>query len=415
MKGFFNLPQQSKETKGRILACSSCGLYQSVLFPKMQAFGNFRKEILNIGEAPGESEDKKGKQWQGKVGRLLKDTYESLGIDLFEDCLNINAINCRPTDKKGANRPPSPHEVACCRRRVLKVIEQHKPKIIMILGGQALLSIMGHRWNKDLGGIMKWRGWTIPDRDFNAWICPTFHPSFIARSGGKSNIPGKFKPPTIEAITIWKQDLKQAMQLIDRPIPEYQNEEKYVQIIDDLSIFDSIDKKSWVTIDYETTGLKPHAKGHKIICASVAINDKDCYAFMMPEDSKKRRPFIKLLRNKDISKVAHNMKFEQAWSQVYLKTSVQGGKWDTMLAAHVLDNRPGITSLKFQTYVNFGRMGYDDNISSYLKGTDKKNSNAHNRITELLEKPNGKEELLIYCGLDSIFAYKLAEKQGVIT
>ena len=107
MKGFFNLPQQSKETKGKILGCSSCGLFQSVLSPKMQAFGNFEKGILNIGEAPGETEDRKGKQWQGKVGRLLRDTYDSLGIDLFEDCLNINAINCRPTDKHGANRPPS--------------------------------------------------------------------------------------------------------------------------------------------------------------------------------------------------------------------------------------------------------------------------------------------------------------------
>ena len=71
------------------------------------------------------------------------------------------------------------------KKLALKIIEKYKPKVIILLGGSSLLSMIGYRWKKDLGGITKWRGWTIPDRDFKAWICPTFHPSYVDRKQEK--------------------------------------------------------------------------------------------------------------------------------------------------------------------------------------------------------------------------------------
>jgi len=182
----------------RTLTCPSCGLYRYVKTPRMQPFGRFKKRILNVGEAPGETEDRRGKQWQGKTGRLLQRMYHKLGIDLFEDCLNINAVNCRPLTKRGSNRSPTSHEIACCRKRVLDLIKEYKPHLIVCLGNPAIESLIGHRWKKDLGGITKWRGWTIPDRDFKAWLCPTFHPSYVNRMDRQ------------EVDTIWEQDLKRA-------------------------------------------------------------------------------------------------------------------------------------------------------------------------------------------------------------
>ena len=60
----------------------------------MAPYGNFKKKILNIGEAPAEFEDSKGIPWQGRTGRLLQEAYKKVGIDLFNDCLNINAVSC---------------------------------------------------------------------------------------------------------------------------------------------------------------------------------------------------------------------------------------------------------------------------------------------------------------------------------
>lgn len=403
-QGFFTAKQMESKSRpnGKIYSCVSCGLYRDVLNPKMKPFGNFKKNILNIGEAPGEIEDKRGKQWQGKTGRLLQKTYRRLGIDLFEDCLNVNAVNCRPIDKEGINRTPNNYEIDCCRKNVLQIIEQYRPKVIVLLGNAALYCLLGHRWKKDLGGIMKWRGWTIPDHDFNAWICPTFHPSFVGRSEE-------------EIETIWIQDLEQIIRQTHNRFtghiyfPTFR--EPNIEIIEDLSIvFSSYRIIELISIDYETTGLKPHAKGHRIICASVALSENGAYVFMMPKNQKARQPFIDLLANPDIGKMAHNIKFEETWSAVRLQQPIQNWTWDSMLATHVLDNRPGITNLKFQVYVNFGIIDYASEITPYLQAPTK-DGNGMNRIYELLKQPGGQEKLLEYCGLDAIYEYRLAMKQ----
>lgn len=398
MKGFFDISEiRTVDPKQKTVSCASCGLYQYVLSPRMKPFGNFKKRILNIGEAPGETEDQKGRQWQGKVGRRLQREYKRLGIDLFEDCLNINSINCRPTDSKGANRPPSYQEVACCRKRVLDVIEQYNPQVIVLLGNHAVESIIGHRWKKDLGGITKWRGWQIPDRDLGAWICPVFHPSYVERED---------KP---EVDLIWQKDLEAAISMTRIKFPEWQDEKQFVEIID-WSELSPIPDGSIVAIDYETTGLKPHASGQRIVCAGIARSAIHAQVFMMPDRPRERQGWIKMLANPQVKKMAHNMKFEQAWSVNRLRQGVYGWFWDSMLAAHIIDNRPGITNLKFQTYINFGVVDYASEITPFLQ-SNSKNGNAMNKLLDKISDPDFRNDLMKYCGLDAIYEYKLAMKQ----
>lgn len=388
--------EEVKGSIGRNQTCASCGLYSKVLNPRMKPFGKFKKGILNVGEAPGEVEDRRGKQWQGRAGRLLRRTYKRLGIDLFRDCLNINAVNCRPKNKNGNNRAPTDKEIACCRKRVLEVIEQYKPKVIIVLGNAAITSLLGHRWKKDLDGITKWRGWTIPDRDFEAWLCPTYHPSFVMRGDEKE-----------EVMTIWERDLKQAFSMIDKPLPNFEDDTQKIEITDDLSFIEYL--PPLISFDYETTGLKPYDKGHRIVCASIGIYDY-AYVFMMPRSRSKRAPFLNLLKNPRIGKTAHNIKFEDTWSIVRLKQKVNSWKWDSEIAAHIFDNRAGITSLKFQTYIHFGIVDYASEIEPYLK-SGSKSGNTKNRVLELVESREGREKLMIYCGLDSLYQFKLATKQ----
>jgi DNA polymerase len=400
MGGFFTKKEMESSSRpdGKTYSCVSCGLHKFCKSPKMEPFGNFKKGILNIGEAPGEAEDRVGKPWQGKTGKLLERMYASLGIDLFDDCLNINAINCRPEN----NRTPDNYEIDCCRKIVLRVIDERKPKLIIALGNSAIYSLFGRRWKKDLGGITKWRGWTIPDQDLNAWVCPTFHPSYVERENAQ------------EVDTIWKGDLKQAFELVvgNRSVPFPVYKDPHVEFIADLSrLRKEIPSGSIVAFDYETTGLKPHAEGHRIICASVATSGDHVYTFFIPDRRKDVLPFIELLKDPTIGKMAHNMKFEEEWSSEIFLTPVQNWEWDSMLAAHLLDNRQGVTGLKFQTFVNFGVADYASEISPYLHSTDYKNGNAFNQIQTLLDLPGGREKLLMYCALDSIFQYKLAMKQ----
>jgi hypothetical protein len=255
---------------------------------------------------------------------------------------------------------------------------------------------------------MKWRGWTIPDQDFNAWICPTFHPSYVHRA--KSN-PYNFDGHTAEE-TIWIDDLRQAIRCLKIPFPVYQ--EPIIKIIKDLTLLDKIKAGTKIAFDYETTGLKPHAYGHRIVCCSVAVSANKVYVFMMPQKAINREPFIRLLEDEGVHKIAANMKFEDNWSAVRLKTEVKGWLHDTMQAGHILDNRQGITGLKFQTYVQFGIIDYASEVAPYLSSIDSKNGNSLNRIMELVKKPGGKELLMKYCGYDSINEIRLAEKQMYI-
>jgi DNA polymerase I-like protein with 3'-5' exonuclease and polymerase domains len=172
----------------------------------------------------------------------------------------------------------------------------------------------------------------------------------------------------------------------------------------------SSDLSKEIAFDFETTSIKPHKKEQKIISCSVADTEDHVYVFMMPETREEMLPLISLLKNEKIGKIAANCKFEHSWSQVKLKTEVKNWIWDTMLASHVLDNRQGITSLMFQVYVNFGIMDFKDDTEPYLKAKED-NGNAVNRIEELVSTPEGRGMLLRRNALDSIFEFRLANKQ----
>jgi uracil-DNA glycosylase family 4 len=398
-EGFFTHKETQSKSRpdGKKYTCAVCGLYKNAETPRIEPFGNFAKKIINIGTAPSEIDDQKGAHWQGKTGKFLQQTYKKLGIDLFEDCLNITACHCF------VDREPTNFEVECCRKTTLQIIETYKPKVVILLGEIAIFSVIGSRWNKDLGNISKWRGWQIPDLDLNTWVCPVFHPYYIEQAKAKL----KFNEDICAEETIWLQDLKEAFERRKNPLYIYK--EPVIDIIEDLSVLRKI--KNDFAFDYETTGLKPHMLGHKIICCSIADTEDHAYVFMMPKSRKERQPFIDLLADIKIGKIAQNMKFEETWSTVRLRQPVANWIWDTMIMTHIIDNRPGITGLKFQVYVQFGVIDYSSEIAPYLGSDKDAGSNAFNKIEKLLEKPGGKEKLMKYCALDSIYEFRLSMKQ----
>ena len=395
MRGFFKKEEVTslKQSSAGVRSCYSCGLYKCANSPKIKPWGNFDKEILIIGDYPGARDDKKGKPWQGDSGRLLDNTLHSLGIDLFQDCLSINAVNCRPKD----DVLPTDKEVMYCRDiKVLKVVVKYKPQVIILLGTIVVNSLIGHRWRRKIGSISKWRGWTIPDQDYKAWICPTFHPSYVEQVTKR------------EVINIWKNDLKKAISCVSMRLPKFKKPK--IHYLENLKLLSNIPNGAFTAFDYECTGLKPHQKGHKIVCAAIAYDDTNVYTFMMPEKKKKCALFIEYLQNYRIDKVAANLKYEDNWSNVILGTDVKGWVWDTMLAAHGLDNRSGVTGLKFQVYVMLGVVDYDSEVGPYLKSKTK-GANSMNRLLEFTKTAEGRKAVLKYCAWDSYCERKIAIQQ----
>jgi len=264
------------------------------------------------------------------------------------------------------------------------------------LGTCALQSFLSPRWPVNLGGITKWRGFQIPDQQHKAWVIPTFHPSYVERMDSR------------EVNTVWEQDLALIVHALRMKIPDHS--EPDVIILEDLAPLEALHKASEIAIDYETTGLKPQAKGHRIICAGIAANDEEVYAFMMPSTKAERKPFMDLLTDEELGKMAHNAKYEHNWTLVRYGVEVLNWQWDSMLAAHQLDNRTGITNLKFQTYMNFGKIIKDEDVSKFIYEKDG-SGNGFNKIFELIETPEGVAKLLRHVALDAYYEFKLAQIQ----
>ncbi|HXF43120.1 MAG TPA: uracil-DNA glycosylase [Pyrinomonadaceae bacterium] len=153
--------------------CTRCKLHSLGRKQIVHTTGNFRAELMFIGEAPGADEDEQGFPFVGRAGQLLTKIIESIGLKREEVCIgNIN--RCRPP----GNRAPEPDEAAACRPFILREIAIVKPKVIVVLGTHAAHNLLGVKTPisklrghfHDLGGVS---------------VMPTFHPAYLLRDPNK--------------------------------------------------------------------------------------------------------------------------------------------------------------------------------------------------------------------------------------
>lgn len=394
MKGFFTKEETKSTTRkdGKTYSCISCGMYKTCNSPKIKPSGNFKKGILNVFDFPSSKEDSGG---YFLLNPVIKKMFTDNNIDVNKDCLNTYAMKCNIGE---LNPTKVNFNIDCCRLHLMRVIKKHKPKIINVFGINALYAVIGARWKGGLGSFEKWRGWVIPDQDFKCYIAPIY-PVYA--------IVGDTKGNNLQLLA--SQDIKNAISYLDKPFKPFIKPKIHI-LRNGLRRLSTIKSGDTIAFDYETTGLKPHDKGHRIVCASVAPSGDLVYVFQIPKEKEKRLPFVRLLKNGSIKKAAHNIFFEQSWSLIRLGVRVKNWYWDSMQMAHILDNRSGATGLKFQTYVNFGLMDYSSEVSPHLKG-DKKNANSKNKLQKYVENEHHMDLVLEYCALDSALQFRLMELQ----
>lgn len=391
------------------MGCGKCKLFRDCTTPKMEPVGEGKAGLMLIGDYPTKADDKHGAPFLGESGAMLKECLRDLGLDPYEDTVMLNAINCCPKDKKKSYAT----EVENCRGRVWGVIEKYKPKVIMPLGMLAIESLIGHRWPKKkdekdtgLGSIERWFNWAIPDRQTKCWIIPNYSPARIYR-----DTYGEYSNP---ASMLWfEKCLRKANKHLDMLMPKYKDEESCVEIItDDDRCYDTLcyiqQDFNLIAFDYEGSGLKPYREGHRIWYIGIAYGPDNAIVFPTHGMRRSLRKFREIMENPNMRKIAHNMMYEDLWTRERLGVQVQGWELDTMLASHVLDQRPGIVGLKFQTYVRTGLIDYSSHISEYLSTPLNKHEAdmGDNKFNQISLAPP--KETMIYCGIDCIGAFRLA-------
>lgn len=392
MEGFFSKSQamQTKAPTLGIAQCGACGLSTGCSSPKMPVSGRGARRVMLIGEAPGKNEDLEGRQFVGKSGQLLDGVLSRLGVDMRRDCWITNSVICRPEDNK-----LDPKSVVYCRPNVMRAIATHKPDVVVLLGGHAVDSLIGSVWKEDTGGITRWAGFQIPNHKPSCWICPTFHPSFLGRE----------QDPVLDMM--FHRHLKAAFALSGKPWPDgppdYPSQVEVILNADAAAARVRKYRAGVIAFDFETDRLKPDHADADLVSCSVCWEGVETIAF--PWHGSVRAAMVELLGDPDVGKIASNLKMEERWCRRKLGTPARNWVWDTMLSAHALDPRGGITGLKFQAYVKLGCPDYAYHIQPFLEAKEK-GGNSVNRIYEI-DMPT----LLKYNGLDSLLEYHVAMHQ----
>ena len=162
--------------------CERCLLCQgraNVVGPS----GDLSSRLVFVGEAPGATEDRTGKPFVGKAGKMLDRLLADNGLPR-ESIMITNAVKCRPPN----NRRPTREEVKACR-----------PYLVEDLSGRCLVVALGLTASEGLLGrkvslkVDANKVFQVELGEENISVMPTYHPSaclfnLTARTGLREGI-----------------------------------------------------------------------------------------------------------------------------------------------------------------------------------------------------------------------------------
>ena len=149
-------------------SCKACELY-TTRTNCVFGTGNINADLLFVGEAPGDNEDKTGIPFVGRAGQLL-DQY-LYAVDIPRESVYIaNILKCRPPK----NRDPLPAEEDACMDFLRRQVKLIRPKIIVCLGRIAAMRLIRPDYK-----ITKEHGEWVQKGNF--LITAVYHPALLLR------------------------------------------------------------------------------------------------------------------------------------------------------------------------------------------------------------------------------------------
>lgn len=160
--------------------CKRCQLNEQVLHTVcLWGAGSPDADLMLIGEAPGGTEDIRGRPFIGQAGQLLDRVLSALGINR-EDIYITNVLKCRPKQNKLPNGKGAVQEcVDACWPYLETEIQDVNPKAIVLMGSTPLVTLTGLRL------ISRHEGTEIETIYDTARTFATYHPAYILRSPSK--------------------------------------------------------------------------------------------------------------------------------------------------------------------------------------------------------------------------------------
>jgi len=133
--------------------------------------GSAVADVAVVGEAPGQEEDRTGRPFVGRAGRMLDLLLMSAGWERASVYI-CNVLKCRPP----GNRNPLPDEVDACTGRFLHAqLEAIAPRVILAVGRFAIQALLGtdEAVSRLRGRLHAYRGTPV---------VVSYHPAYLLRS-----------------------------------------------------------------------------------------------------------------------------------------------------------------------------------------------------------------------------------------
>ncbi|MGD0819046.1 MAG: uracil-DNA glycosylase [Methanomassiliicoccales archaeon] len=164
------------------LKCNRCPLCQgraNVVGPS----GDLDSKLVFVGEAPGATEDRTGKPFVGKAGKMLDRLLAENGLPR-ESIMITNAVKCRPPN----NRRPTREEVEACRPYLGEDLQGRC--LVVALGLTASQGLLGRKVSLKVDANKVFQ---VELGKETISVMPTYHPSaclfnLTARKGLREGI-----------------------------------------------------------------------------------------------------------------------------------------------------------------------------------------------------------------------------------
>jgi len=177
------LMRQDDSILSELEKCAECPLLGARYVP---GDGDPEADLMIVGEAPGQEEEQQGRPFVGKSGKLIRGILDALDVE--KEVYITNVVKRRPTTEEGANRKPNKKECYRCGCHLSKEIVEVRPRQIITLGSVPLEFFAGVEYK-----ISTMHGLSFSRSHFDVIfnVHPTYHPSYVLRTGGLTSKIGE--------------------------------------------------------------------------------------------------------------------------------------------------------------------------------------------------------------------------------
>lgn len=304
--------------------------------PCLSGAGPKPARIMIVSECPGQKEDALGTPFGGASERTVNELLAAVGIDRSQVYVT-NAVKCGTPIE---NVAPTKKEIKICKQYLVGEINEVNPEIIVTLGAKALEAVLNRT------GIATINNNVFMSEEFNVRVLPIYHPAFGLRNPG-------VLPAIKRGFELLASELRGQSKPVDKTSFFIAKNEEDVN-----KILSKLERVSQFAFDFETSGLD--YRTCKIISAAFTWSVGSAAVIPWTLHTEKTLSRLsKIFATDNISKIAHNVKFEMNVCKANgmpLAYPIE----DTMLMHHLLDenSKHGLDTLTLR-YTNMGEYWKD--------------------------------------------------------